>query len=251
MSEPIRTIIIDDEQPARDLIRNYLKDQNTIEVIAECSDGFAGVKAINELKPDLVFLDIQMPKLTGFEMLELIEEMPLIIFITAYDQYAIKAFEMNATDYLLKPYSKARFEAALQKAMQHVRQDQKDPGPVQKLVSAIEEKPDILQRIAVKSGQKINVVAADDIIYIGAEGDYVMIYTKDNRYLKEKTMKYMETHLDPAQFVRIHRSTILNVNHILRVEIYDKESYAVLLKNNVSLRASISGYKLLKQLLKL
>jgi two-component system, LytTR family, response regulator len=247
----MKAIIIDDEEPARSIIRNYLKDQQNIEVIAECSDGFSGVKAINEMKPDLVFLDIQMPKLTGFEMLELIEEMPFIIFITAYDQYAIRAFEMNATDYLLKPFTKDRFETALQKVMQHVSEDQKDPDPVKKLVSAMEEKPDILQRIAVKTGQKIHVVAADDIIYIGAEGDYVMIYTKDNHYLKEKTMKYMETHLDPAQFVRIHRSTILNVNCIARVEIYDKESYAVLLKNNVSLRASISGYKLLKQLLKL
>lgn len=247
----MKAIIIDDEEPARSIIRNYLKDQQNIEVIAECSDGFSGVKAINDLKPELVFLDIQMPKLTGFEMLELIEEMPLIIFTTAYDQYAIKAFEMNATDYLLKPFTKARFEQALQKAIQKPEEGRKAADPVKKLVSVMEERPDILQRIAVKSGQKINVVNVDDIIYIGAEGDYVMIYTKDNRYLKEKTMKYMETHLDPAQFVRIHRSTILNVNHILRVEIYDKESYAVLLKNNVSLRASISGYKLLKQLLKL
>lgn len=192
-----------------------------------------------------------MPKLTGFEMLELIDETPRIIFITAYDQYAIKAFERNATDYLLKPFTKARFEQALQKAMQNVRGDRKAVNPVKKLLSAMEDKPDLLQRIAVKSGQKIHVIAADDILYIGAEGDYVMIYTKDNRFLKEKTMKYMESHLDPSQFVRIHRSTILNVNFIARVEIYDKESYSVLLKNNVSLKASISGYKLRKQLLKL
>jgi two-component system LytT family response regulator len=246
----IRAIIIDDEEPARDIIRNYLKDQDKIEIIAECSDGFAGVKAINELKPDIVFLDIQMPKLTGFEMLELIEETPLIIFITAYDQYAIRAFEMNATDYLLKPFTKARFEQALQKAIQNI-EDKQATSPVKKLLSAMEDKPDILQRIAVKSGQRIHVIASDDILYIGAEGDYVMIYTKDSRFLKEKTMKYMESHLDPSHFVRIHRSTILNVNFIARVEIYDKESYSVLLKNNISLKASISGYKMLKQLLKL
>ncbi len=245
----IRTIIIDDEEPARDIIRNYLKEQDKVEIIAECADGFSGVKAINEMKPDIVFLDIQMPKLTGFEMLELIDEIPLIIFITAYDQYAIRAFEMNATDYLLKPFTKARFEQALQKAIQNVREDQQATSPVKKLLSAMEDKPDILQRIAVKSGQKIHVIASDDILYIGAEGDYVMIYTKDSRFLKEKTMKYMESHLDPSHFVRIHRSTILNVNFIARVEIYDKESYSVLLKNNVSLKASISGYKLLKQLL--
>jgi two-component system, LytTR family, response regulator len=247
----LKAILIDDEQPARDLVRNYLKDYNDVEIITECADGFSGVKAINELKPDLVFLDIQMPKLTGFEMLELIEQAPLIIFITAYDQYAIKAFEMNAIDYLLKPFTKARFDQALQKAIQHLKEDRKSPDPVNRILSVMDEKPDLLQRIAVKSGQKINVISTDEIIYIGAEGDYVMIYTKDNRYLKEKTMKYMESHLDPMQFVRIHRSTILNVNFILRVEIYDKESYAVLLKNNVSLKASISGYKLLKNLLKL
>lgn len=246
-----KAIIIDDEEPARDIIRNYLKDQENIEIISECADGFSGVKAIQEMKPDIVFLDIQMPKLTGFEMLELIDETPQIIFITAYDQYAIKAFEMNATDYLLKPFTKARFEQALQKAMQHIKDDQKVMDPVKKILSSLEDKPDILLRIAVKSGQKIHVVPTGDIIYIGAEGDYVMLYTKDSRFLKEKTMKYMETHLDPFQFVRIHRSTILNVNFISRVEIYDKESYAVLLKNNVSLKASISGYKLLKQLLKL
>jgi two-component system, LytTR family, response regulator len=246
----IKAIIIDDEEPARIIVRSYLKEQNEIEIIGECADGFSGVKAINELKPDIVFLDIQMPKLTGFELLELLDAKPLIIFITAYDQYAIRAFEMNAVDYLLKPFTKARFEQALQKALQQLKEKQ-TPDPVSRIISAIDEKPELLQRIAVKSGQKISVISTDDIIYIGAEGDYVMIYTKDNRYLKEKTMKYMESHLDPMQFIRIHRSTILNVNFILRVEIYDKESYAVLLKNNVSLKASISGYKLLKNLLKL
>ena len=247
----MKSIIIDDEQPARELIRNWLKDHENIEIIAECADGFCGVKAINELKPDLVFLDIQMPKLTGFEMLELLDDIPLIIFITAYDQYAIKAFELNAVDYLLKPFTKERFEQALKKTAQHLNDKLKVANPAVKMMSAMEERPEILQRIAVKSGQKIHVIAVDDIIYIGAEGDYVMIYAKDNRFLKEKTMKYMESHLDPSQFVRIHRSTILNVNFLLRVEIYDKESYSVLLKNNTNLKASISGYKLLKQLLKL
>ena len=184
-------------------------------------------------------------------MLELIDELPLIIFITAYDHYAIRAFEMNATDYLLKPFTKARFDQAVMKAFQHLKEDKSSVSPPGKILSSLEDNPEILRRIAVKSGQKIHVIAADDILYIGAEGDYVMIYTKEKRYLKEKTMKYMESHLDPSQFVRIHRSTILNVNYISRVEIYDKESYSVLLKNNVSLKASISGYKLLKQLLKL
>ncbi|MCX6251573.1 MAG: LytTR family DNA-binding domain-containing protein [Bacteroidetes bacterium] len=246
----IKAIIIDDEQPAREIIRNFVKEHDEIEILTECSDGFSALKAINELKPDLVFLDIQMPKLTGFELLELLEEPPVVIFITAYDQYAIKAFDMNAADYLLKPYTKARFEAALQKALLSLKSDKKS-DPVKNVLATHDDQPDILQRIAVKSGHKIHVVPVEEIIYIGAEGDYVMIYTKDNHYLKEKTMKYMESHLDPAQFVRIHRSSIVNIGFIARMEIYDKENYAILLKNNTNLKASISGYRLLKQILQL
>jgi two-component system, LytTR family, response regulator len=247
----IRVIIIDDEEPARDLIRNYLDGRDNIEIVAECADGFSGLKAIQELKPDIIFLDIQMPKLTGFEMLELVEDPPVVVFVTAYDHYAIKAFEMNASDYLLKPYTKARFEAALEKSVPKIAERETDKVRIRQVLESAGDRTEHLQRIAVKSGQKIHVVAVDDITHIGAEGDYVMIYTKDVRYLKEKTMKYMESHLDPDQFVRIHRATIVNVNHISKVELYEKESYSVILKNNVSVKASSSGYKLLKQVLKL
>ncbi len=245
----LRTILIDDEQPARDVVKHYLKDFQDVEIIGEFQDGFTGLKAIQELKPDLVFLDVQMPKLTGLELLELLENPPLIIFSTAYDQYAIKAFEMNAIDYLLKPFSKERFNQALQKALSLAGTGPKTSAPVQNLVKTLEESPEFLQRIAVKSRHKVSVVPVADIFYLEAEGDYVMIHTKEARHLKEKTMKYFESHLDPGQFIRIHRSFIVNAGFIDRIEYYDKESYSVLLKNGSKLRASTNGYKLLKQIL--
>ncbi len=245
----LRTILIDDEQPARDVIKFYLKDFPEIEILGEFADGFSGLKAIQELKPDLVFLDVQMPKLTGLELLDLLDQPPLIIFSTAYDQYAIKAFEMNAIDYLLKPYSKERFIQAVQKAMTLAGNGIRLSAPVESLVKTLEENPEFLQRIAVKSRHKVSVVPIDDIVYLEAEGDYVMIYTRDAKHLKEKTMKYFETHLDPAQFIRIHRSFIVNAQFIDRIEYYDKENYAVLTKTGAKLRASTSGYKILKQAL--
>ncbi|MCK9219461.1 MAG: LytTR family transcriptional regulator DNA-binding domain-containing protein [Bacteroidales bacterium] len=245
----IRTLLIDDEQPARDVIKHYLKDFENITIIGEYSDGFSGLKAIQELKPDLVFLDVQMPRLTGLELLELLEHPPLIIFSTAYDQYALKAFEMNAIDYLLKPYSKERFVQSVQKALAMVGKDIKPNAQVENLVKSLDENPEYLQRIAVKSRHKVSVVPVDDIFFMEAEGDYVMLHTSDAKHLKEKTMKYFEIHLDPSQFIRIHRSFIVNAKFIDRIEYYDKETYAVILKNGTKLRASTSGYKLLKQVL--
>jgi two-component system, LytTR family, response regulator len=243
-------IIIDDEQPAREIIKHYLKDFPDIRVLGDYPDGFSGLKAIQEQKPDLVFLDIQMPKLTGFEMLELIENPPHIIFSTAYDQYAIKAFEMAAVDYLLKPYSAERFGQAVKKAQQQIL-GQKAGQPVNTLIASLDEKEETLQRIAVKTRHKIEVIPVTEISYIEADDDYVTIHAGKEKYLKEKTMKYMETHLDKAQFVRIHRSYIVNVNHIARLELYQKETYHVLLKDGTSIRASTTGYKELKQLLRL
>jgi len=244
-------IIIDDEQPARELIKHYLKTYSDIELLGECKDGFAGLKAIQEQKPDLVFLDIQMPKLTGFEMLELIETPPQIIFSTAYDQFAIKAFEMSAVDYLLKPYSAERFDQAIKKVRQQIQSGQQEPKEVAKLVTALDERTDVLQRIAVKTRHKIEVIPVADLIYIEADDDYVTLHTPSGNFLKEKTMKFMESHLDPALFVRIHRSFIVNTRPIARLELYQKETYNVVLKNGDSIRASSSGYKELKQRLNL
>ena len=245
----LRTLIIDDEQPARDVVKHYLKDFREIELLGEFSDGFSGLKAIQELKPDLVFLDVQMPKLTGLELLDLLENPPMIIFSTAYDHYAIKAFEMNAIDYLLKPYSKERFVQAVNKAVTMASTGPAPVAPVQNLVKTLDEIPEFLLRIAVKSRHKVSVIPIEEVVYLEAEGDYVMIYTQDGRHLKEKTMKYFETHLDPEQFIRIHRSYIVNAKFIDRIEYYDKESYAVLTKTGAKLKASTSGYKLLKQAL--
>jgi two-component system, LytTR family, response regulator len=244
-----KILIIDDEEPARNLLKAYLKNQDSFELIGEAGDGFSAVKAINEQKPDVVFLDIQMPRLTGFEVLELIEHQPVVVFATAFDQFAIKAFEANAVDYLLKPFSKERFLLALDKAKAKLASVSASTTEISKIVKTIDENPEYIERVAVKSGNKVHVVAVQDIQYFEAEGDYVRIVTSDSRFLKEKTMKYFETHLEPDAFVRIHRSYIVNVNFIGRIEYYDKESYIVFLKNNVQLKASSAGYKLLKKIL--
>lgn len=247
----IRIIIIEDEEPARQLVRNFLSAFGEIELLGEFSDGFSGLKAINELKPDIIFLDIQMPKLTGFEILELAEHKAVIIFTTAYEQYAIKAFEANAVDYLLKPFSRERFANALNKAIERFQSNNKEEIKVVGVLKHMDEKPEIIDRIAVRTGSKIHVISTDDIVYLGSDDDYVRIHTKEGEFLKEKTMKYFETHLDPKIFIRIHRSYIVNINYILRLDYYDKESYSAVLKNNAMLKVSNSGYKLLKDTLKI
>jgi len=247
----LQTIIIEDEEPARTLVKKFLEAQPLINLIGEYADGFSGLKAINELKPDLVLLDIQMPKLTGFELLELAEHKPLIIFTTAYDAFAIKAFEMNATDYLLKPFAPQRFAEALQKAIAKFANKTNNDATIAAVLKTIDEKPEIIDRIAVRNGAKIHVVATHDIVYLEAEGDYVMIHTKDGKYLKEKTMRYFETHLEPKTFIRIHRSFIANVSYIARLEHYDKEQYVAIMKTAQQLKVSSSGYRLLKEALQL
>lgn len=244
----IKAIIIDDEQPAREIIKHYLGAHENITVIGEFSDGFAGIKGINELKPDLVFLDIQMPKLTGFEMLELLDATPYIIFTTAYDQYAIKAFEMNAVDYLLKPYSQERFNQALLKANERMTKAEKPA--IKKLTEHLAENQETLDRVVVKTGNKIKVIPEETILYIESQDDYVMIYTGEGKFLKQQTMKYFEQHLDPRHFVRIHRSYIANIDTIKQLELYEKNSYLAVLSNGAKLKVSDSGYKLLKSMMK-
>lgn len=243
----IRTIIIDDEQPARDLLLHYLSKFPEFDLVAEASDGFKGIQVIQEYKPEVIFLDIQMPKLTGFEMLELIDPKPLIVFSTAYDQFAIKAFEMNAVDYLLKPYSKDRFSQAIEKIKEKLSKNESHAVESQKLIQSIDESTEMINRIAVRTAQKIQVIPVKDIHYLEAADDYVMIHTADGRYLKEKTMKYFESHLDHHQFVRIHRSYILNMTEMNKIERYEKDSHVVVLKNDAQLKVSASGYKLLRE----
>ena len=245
----IRTLIIDDEEPARMLVRKFLEDFSEIEVLGECADGFTAVKSINEHNPDLMFLDVQMPKLSGFELLEIIEHKPHVIFTTAYDSYAIKAFDENAVDYLLKPFSRERFADAVKKVVGRIASQTEQNFT--EVIALAEEETEILQRIAVKSGSKIEIIAIGDIVYLESEGDYVMIHTKEGKFLKEKTMKYFEQHLDPDTFIRIHRSYIININEISRIELFEKENYIVKLKNGDQVKASSSGYKALKDALKL
>lgn len=245
--ENIRALIVEDEEPARVVLREYLKNFPRISPIAEIIDGFNAVKVINEQKPDLLFLDIQLPKLTGFEVLELIEHMPVIIFTTAYDQYAIQAFEKNAADYLLKPFSEERFASAIQKAMDKLAVRQNDGATVKKMVDYLSSGTNLLDRIVVKTNSAIKVIPLDQIVYLEAQDDYVMIYTPSSKHLKEKTMKYFETHLPDRQFVRIHRSYIVNIDYIAQIEHFSKETYLAILKNGTKLKISDSGYKLLRE----
>jgi len=241
----IKTIIVEDEKLARDLVRDYLGKHEDFEVIGEFEDGFSGLKAINEMKPDLVFLDIQMPKLTGFEMLEVLDHNPAIIFTTAYDQYALKAFEHNAVDYLLKPYSRERFDDAVKKALERISTG--DEASVEKLVKHRDEQSEELQRVVVRSRSRISVVPVSDIIYLEAQDDYVMIYTRENKHLKQKTMKYFETHLPQDEFVRVHRSYIVRIPEIEQMQLYEKDSYILILKNGTRLPVSKTGLPRLKQ----
>lgn len=242
--ETIRALVIDDEQLARELIKNYLKDHPEIQIIGECENGFEGARDIAELKPDLVFLDIQMPKLNGFEMLELTENPPEIIFITAHNDFAIRAFEMNAIDYLLKPYSKERLLAAIQKATERIISGTAKENKINQLVQqSLTEK---LERIVVKTGTKIKVIPVEKINYLEAQDDYIMVYTDEGKHLKQGTMKYYEDHLDESKFIRVHRSYIVRIDQVVQLEPYAKDNYMLKLKNGASLKISRNGLKNLK-----
>jgi two-component system LytT family response regulator len=248
MQNKITAIIIDDEKLAREIIKKYIKGFKQVEILDECSNGFEGIKAINEMKPDLVFLDIQMPKITGFEMLELLDEKPVIIFTTAYDQYALKAFEFSAIDYLLKPFSEERFHEAVEKAAERLSNKNKFVKDVTKLETHLAEKEEKLERVVVKSGAKISIVPVDKINYFEAQDDYVMLYTDEGKFLKQKTMKYFEDHLEPSDFIRIHRSYIVRLTKIKQLELFEKESYRAILTDGKSLPVSKSGYSRLKEI---
>jgi len=242
----IKTIIIEDEAPARDILRFYLKDFDEIEVIAECQDGFEGLKSISELKPDLVFLDIQMPKLSGFEMLEVLEEKPFIIFTTAYDQYAIKAFELNAIDYLLKPYPKERLGEALKKAAAKISEGRIEIPSYERLPKTHELQGSI-SRIVTRKGNAINIIPVNQIKYIEAQDDYVMIYHPGGKALKQQTMKFYEDNLPESDFVRIHRSYIVRIEEIWKIEPYGKDNHIAILHSGEKLLVSRAGYKELRE----
>ena len=243
----LRTLIIDDEAPARELMKFYLKDHEAIEIIGECADGFSGLKTISELKPDLVFLDIQMPRLTGFEMIEVMTEKPDIIFTTAYDQFAIKAFEMNAIDYLLKPFPKERLINAISKVVSKKGEEKEAAPEPSKLLEKMPEPAAPLNRIVVRKGNAINLIPIDQIRYFEAQDDYVMVHYASGKALKQQTMKFFEDNLPPKDFVRVHRSVIVRVQEINRIEPYGKDNHVAILKSGDKLPVSRAGYKLLKE----
>jgi len=238
----IKTILIDDEALARDIVKHYLKAFPNIEVVAECSDGFEGLKAISQHQPDLIFLDIQMPKISGFEMLELVEKRPAVIFTTAFDEYAIKAFEVNAVDYLLKPIEQGRFEQAMQKlpAKLATGDDSQD------LLETASLSPAQNNRVVVKNAGVIKIIPVDAIHYLEADDDYVKLSTTEGNFQKNKTMSFFEQTLDPTQFIRIHRSYIINLAQVTKIELKEKESYVVLLKSGIWLPVSKTGYTKVK-----
>ncbi len=241
----IKVIVIDDEPLARSIILDYLAEFPDVTVLAECGDGFEAAKAIGAQQPDLIFLDIRMPKISGFELLELLDEKPDTIFTTAFDEYAIQAFEQHAIDYLLKPISKDRFGSALQKYRELRSGKGMKPDP------ALLNGDQPIERVVVKTGTKIKIIPVDEIHYIQADDDYVQIHTADGSYLKKDTMATFEKRLDPAVFVRTHRSFIANVACIDRIEPYEKESYLAVLKSGARLNVSRAGYARLKQILEM
>lgn len=243
----LRAVIVDDEELARGLLREMLKAHPEIEIAAECGNGFDAVKAIGETAPDLLFLDVQMPKLDGFEVLELIDPGPVVIFVTAYDEYAMRAFDAQAADYLLKPFSAERFERALERARGRVGQGRKSETHAQ--LAAAARGPERPQRMVVRDGPKIHVIPIDRLDYVEAQDDYVALHAGGKSYLKQQPIGEVEAMLDPARFVRIHRSAIVNLERVARIEPYAKDSRVAILGDGTRLPVSRSGYARLLEIM--
>jgi len=242
----MRVVIVDDEELARSYLRELLALHPDIEVAAECANGFEAVKAVAELKPDLLFLDVQMPKLDGFEVLELIGSETAVVFVTAYDQYALRAFDVHAVDYLLKPFNQARFEAALDRARQRI--GARLP-PAAQLAAAARPPLQYLERIVVKDGAKVDVIPCDKLDYAEAQDDYVLLRSQGRNHLKPQTISSLEASLDPGKFLRIHRSYLVNLERVAKIEPYAKDSRIAILTDGTRLPVSRAGYARLKALL--
>ena len=243
----IKVILIDDEPLSCKIIQSYLSHYTQFHIVQQCHDGFEGLKAIQEHKPDLIFLDIQMPKISGFEMLELIDNPPDVIFSTAFDEYAIKAFESNAVDYLLKPFSEERFKTAIEKFL--AKSGSVYNENTNNLLEAMSVSNANQNRIVVKTGTKVKIIPLHEVHYLEADDDYVRIVTKEGEFLKNKTMSYYEKNLDPLLFVRTHRSYIVNIDQITRIDPYQKDTHMAVLRNAKQIPVSKSGYIRLKQVL--
>ncbi len=242
----IRAVVVDDEDLARQVVRELLGTHPEVEIVAECANGFEAVKAVAELKPDLLFLDIQMPKLDGFEVLELIGTEMAIIFATAYDQHALRAFEVHAVDYLLKPFGRDRFEAALARAKQQL--GGKLPTPSE-LKSAARSPGEYAERVVVRDGTKVHIIPIGKLDFAEAQDDYVALSSDGKKHLKQQTISALETALDPKRFLRIHRSYIVNLERVARIEPYGKDTHVAILNDGTRLPVSRAGYGRLREFL--
>lgn len=249
-SKKIRAVIVDDEELARQILREYLAPHQEVEIVAECANGFEAVKAITELKPELLLLDIQMPKLDGFEVLELIGNDIAVIFVTAYDSHAIRAFEVHAVDYLLKPIGAERFEAALMRAKDRLSGAKPQAAlPASELAAAARPPAQYLDRIPVRDGTRVFIIPVSKLDYVEAQDDYVALASEGKKHLKQQTIASLEAALDPSRFLRIHRSYIVNLERVTRLEPYGKDSYVAILPNGAQLPVSRAGYSRLRAFL--
>jgi two-component system, LytTR family, response regulator len=247
---PIRAVIVDDEELARQILREFLSSHREIEIVAECANGFEAVKAVAELTPDLVFLDIQMPKLDGFEVLELIGNETAVIFVTAHDNFAIRAFEVHAVDYLLKPVGAERFEAALMRAKERIEGQAPVNGvPPSELASAARPPAQYLERIPVRDGARVSIIPVAKLDYVEAQDDYVALASEGKKHLKQQTIASLQAALDPSRFLRIHRSYIVNLERVAKIEPYSKDSHLAVLTTGAQLPVSRAGYARLRELL--
>jgi DNA-binding LytR/AlgR family response regulator len=247
--EKIKALIIDDEELGREVIREYLESHPEVEIMAECQDAFQALEAMEKYHPDLLFLDIQMPEVNGFELLEMLEQKPFIIFSTAYDQYALKAFEVNAIDYLLKPFDQERFDSALQRVKKLMRLQQDESEKIRNLLRHIQSEKKFLKNILVKKAGKILILNVNEVQWIEAEGDYVNLHTAEDSYLVLQSLKQLETRLEPDRFVRVHRSSIVNIEAIKEIAPWSKGKWKIILKDGNEIVISRSGAQRLKKFL--
>jgi two-component system, LytTR family, response regulator len=246
----IRGVIVDDEELARQILREFLSSHPEIELVAECANGFEAVKAVAELKPDLVFLDIQMPKLDGFEVLELIGNETAVVFVTAHDNFAIRAFEAHAVDYLMKPVGASRFEAALKRAKERLeRKAPSNTASAAELAAAARPPAQYLERIPVRDGARVFIIPVGKLDYVEAQDDYVALASDGKKHLKQQTIASLETALDPSRFLRVHRSYIVNLERVAKIEPYSKDSHIAILSTGAQLPVSRAGYARLREFL--
>jgi two-component system, LytTR family, response regulator len=246
----IRAVIVDDEDLAREILREYLGPHPEIEIVAECANGFDAVKVASESKPELLFLDIQMPKLDGFEVLELLGSGMAVVFVTAYDSHAIRAFEVHAVDYLLKPFSAERFEAALARAKERLAGKISSAAmPPAELAAAARPPAHYLDRLVVRDGTRVTIIPIARLDYVEAQDDYVALAVESKKHLKQQTIASLEAALDPQRFLRVHRSYIVNLDRVARIEPYAKDSHIAVLHNGAQIPVSRSGYSRLRAFL--